>query len=231
MSSTNSTSHYELSQFVGSDKPAWLGDYNSDMAKIDAGVYQAQSTATGADGKADTNATAIGTLANLTTSEKGSLVGAVNEVNTAVGTAQNTANTATQGVEDLSTYFNINTFTQISTPTTSNGSITTHGIYVARNSAGTLGKVYGFVGLNNLNANSVTVTLPNTGFATDKDINIQGLGIFQGDQTKSIFNLTTVIKSNGNVELTFTRPANDSAGFVRAFACLLFIKNFGDQPE
>lgn len=35
MSSTNKTTNYELSQFVGSDKPTWLGDYNSDMAKID----------------------------------------------------------------------------------------------------------------------------------------------------------------------------------------------------
>ncbi len=62
MSSTNKTTNYELSQFIGTDKPAWLTDYNSDMGKIDAGVATAQSTATGADGKATANATAIGTL-------------------------------------------------------------------------------------------------------------------------------------------------------------------------
>ena len=35
MSSTNKTTNYDLSQFVGSDKPAWLSDYNQDMSKID----------------------------------------------------------------------------------------------------------------------------------------------------------------------------------------------------
>lgn len=36
MTATNKTTNYELSQFVGSDRPTWLGDYNADMAKIDA---------------------------------------------------------------------------------------------------------------------------------------------------------------------------------------------------
>lgn len=45
MASTNKTQHYELSQFVPLDKPAWLGDYNSDMQKIDAGIYAAQTKA------------------------------------------------------------------------------------------------------------------------------------------------------------------------------------------
>ena len=35
MSSTNKTTNYELSQFLGTDKPAWLSDYNTDMSKID----------------------------------------------------------------------------------------------------------------------------------------------------------------------------------------------------
>lgn len=36
MTATNKTAYYELSQFVGSDHPTWLGDYNGDMSKIDA---------------------------------------------------------------------------------------------------------------------------------------------------------------------------------------------------
>lgn len=35
MSSTNKTAKLGLSQFLGTDKPAWLGDYNADMQKID----------------------------------------------------------------------------------------------------------------------------------------------------------------------------------------------------
>lgn len=40
MTATNKTVNYELSQFVGSDRPTWLGDYNSDMSKIDAQLKQ-----------------------------------------------------------------------------------------------------------------------------------------------------------------------------------------------
>lgn len=35
MSSTNRTTNYKLSQYVGTDKPTYLGDYNGDMLKID----------------------------------------------------------------------------------------------------------------------------------------------------------------------------------------------------
>ena len=40
MTATNKTTNYELSQFVGSDRPTWLGDYNRDMSKIDRQLKQ-----------------------------------------------------------------------------------------------------------------------------------------------------------------------------------------------
>lgn len=40
MTASNKTANYKLSQFVGSDRPTWLGDYNSDMSKIDAQLKQ-----------------------------------------------------------------------------------------------------------------------------------------------------------------------------------------------
>ena len=36
MTATNHTENYNLSQFAGTDRPTWLGDYNGDMSKIDA---------------------------------------------------------------------------------------------------------------------------------------------------------------------------------------------------
>lgn len=36
MTASKHTGNYNLSQFVGTDRPTWLGDYNSDMTKIDA---------------------------------------------------------------------------------------------------------------------------------------------------------------------------------------------------
>lgn len=40
MTATNKTENYQLSQFVGSDRPTWLVDYNNDMARIDAQMKQ-----------------------------------------------------------------------------------------------------------------------------------------------------------------------------------------------
>lgn len=36
MTASKHTGNYNLSQFVGTDRPTWLGDYNGDMTKIDA---------------------------------------------------------------------------------------------------------------------------------------------------------------------------------------------------
>lgn len=46
MSSTNKTTYYDLSQYIGTDKPTYLGDYNSDMSKIAGAIHGVQETAT-----------------------------------------------------------------------------------------------------------------------------------------------------------------------------------------
>ena len=51
MTATNKTTNYQLSQFVGSDRPTWLGDYNGDMAKIDAQLKRNADAITSAAGK------------------------------------------------------------------------------------------------------------------------------------------------------------------------------------
>ena len=48
MSSTNKTEHYSLPQFIGSDIPTWLGDFNSAMTAIDSGINAAATSASGA---------------------------------------------------------------------------------------------------------------------------------------------------------------------------------------
>lgn len=45
MSSTNKTEHYDLPQWVGSDKPTFLGDFNSAFLSIDKALYQAKADA------------------------------------------------------------------------------------------------------------------------------------------------------------------------------------------
>lgn len=45
MSSTNKTANFKLSQFIGTDKPTFLGDYNNDMQTIDGTLFTASQTA------------------------------------------------------------------------------------------------------------------------------------------------------------------------------------------
>lgn len=54
MASTNKTTNYELSQYIGSDKPTYLGDYNGDMLKIDTQMKANALAAATADSKATT---------------------------------------------------------------------------------------------------------------------------------------------------------------------------------
>lgn len=58
MTATNHTENYNLSQFAGTDRPTWLGDYNGDMAKIDAQLKR------NADGIASGPASGITTVAH-----------------------------------------------------------------------------------------------------------------------------------------------------------------------
>ena len=82
MASTNKTTNYELSQYVGTDKPTYLGDYNSDMLKIDTAIHGVAENVGTESSRINIIENDIGTMANLQTSDKTSLVNAINEVNT-----------------------------------------------------------------------------------------------------------------------------------------------------
>lgn len=84
MGHTNSTANYNLPQFVGTDKPTWLGDINNAFSAIDTAIANAATTATTADGKAD----ALGTTVSGHTTQIGTL-------NTTVTAQGNTLNTVT----------------------------------------------------------------------------------------------------------------------------------------
>lgn len=44
MTATNHTEHYGLSQYTEDDHPTYTGDYNGDMAKIDAAIHAAHQS-------------------------------------------------------------------------------------------------------------------------------------------------------------------------------------------
>lgn len=91
MGATNTTANYNLSQFISTDKPAWLQDYNGDMLKIDTGINAAklaadtaQSTATNAQTDATSAVNSVSTLATT-----------VSSLSTAIGSINGTLNTIT----------------------------------------------------------------------------------------------------------------------------------------
>ena len=199
MSSTNKTSHYNLSQYSASDKPTYLVDYNTDMSNIDTGIYNAQN-------KADTNGTSIGTLSSLTTTEKTNLVGAINEVDGDLGTLSTTVGNHTTAIADntsdignltnLTTTdktnlvgavnevnynvsnFNLTSFETITSYTLYNGSdavisgTVSGDIQVAKNSDGSLAKIYGTIDVSPIsNARKVSFQ---TSLRPSTDITING---------------------------------------------------------
>lgn len=122
MSATNHTTNYSLSQFIGTDKPAWLVDYNNDMSAIDAQMKQnaddasaANTLAGTADGKADANALAIQTLDNQINTPGTGLAAdvaanalAIQGVNNTVGNTplDTTAQTCTGAINELDNEIN-----------------------------------------------------------------------------------------------------------------------------
>lgn len=77
MASTNKTPNYNLSQFIATDKPAWLTDVNSDMSKIDTAIKNVsdrvgvnETAITEAEANIEDNANNITTL-QATTGQQG----------------------------------------------------------------------------------------------------------------------------------------------------------------
>lgn len=97
MSSTNKTNYYDLSQYIGTDKPTYLGDYNSDMSKIDAGIHSADDKATTASQNAGTAIARVGEVEKTVKSHTTAITTLQTDVTglkESVKTAQNTATSA-----------------------------------------------------------------------------------------------------------------------------------------
>lgn len=243
MSSTNKTTNYELSQFLGSDKPAWLSDYNTDMSKIDTGIHAAQTTATGADGKADANASSIGNLTNLTTDAKSNLVAAINEVQsetntaqTSAGTALSTANTAGSKADAAINglqKFNLTSNSQL-TPSTDRGSVSQSNLYFATDSTSSIFKVYGSINLTFANTTGLTnITLGTTSLRPDSSYTIVGAAYVtrRSGSTTAHFARDITVATNGVITLqSFQAVEGTTEVTIWLPPCLYFNTDFGDAP-
>jgi hypothetical protein len=243
MSSTNKTTNYELSQFLGTDKPAWLNDYNQDMSKIDNQMKVNADANTVTDGKADSNTSKIGTLSNLTTTAKTDLVSSINEVNTTAGTASGTAtaaasaaNAAKSESDALTSYLSINQNAKI-TPTISGGTVSNiNDLYYALNAAGTLGKIYGRYRFTVNTTGTITLTLPIPALTPSSQFTISSACYFNNidNGVFSVINAKDmVVNTNGNCVITFNNLTVGTTVTIWLPPCLYFFTDFGDviNPE
>lgn len=233
MSSTNKTSNYELTQFIGADKPSWLGDYNTDMGKIDTAMKANNDAANVADGKATTANNSIGTLTNLNTTNKSTLVDAINESNTNAITAQNTANTANNGVTNLINKFNLNQVKENLTVTSSLGTVDYNSLKIVHNNDGSVAKIYGSINIGNVSGVTapVNITISGTGLYPSSNITIHGAQLRTVASTSGAY--TSVlgsynINTDGTITLSQQRYTDTNLISIQFIATLIFVEDFGD---
>ena len=216
MASTNKTTNYELSQYIGTDKPTYLGDYNGDMLKIDTALKN--------------NADAISTAStNATTA-----VNTANTASTNATTALNKANSNEAQINNfnLSSNETITTFTRTGSGTVREESI----IYVAKNSDGSLAKIYGQITVNNVtntSSNPGKITF-NTSLRPTSNITIAGGTVacyVYDNKVITMYNKEFVIKTNGDVEIEYNYNLSSGGVWRVVFInSLLYVKDFGDAP-
>lgn len=261
---TNSTTNYNLSQYVGSDKPTYLGDYNSDMLKIDTGMKANQTASStnassittintniGTMGSLETTAPTlvgginevvgtIGDLSDLTAPVKTSVVNAINSVNTNVGNPTDLYTDAktnlVAAVNEIVNKFNLTTFENPTNLTTNKGTITSTSanLHVAKNSDGSLAKIYGTIAVGSipLNTSSITVSFQTTlQPAENITINCLQFNRQYGNNTDVVSNVGSIeLSTSGVVSITMATYNTTTTADFKILPCLLFVKDFGDIP-
>lgn len=237
MASTNKTTNYNLSQYVGSDKPTYLGDYNSDMQKIDT---QMKANADSAS-SANSLATTAKSTADLAEEHAQTAITNASTADEKAVSAQNSAsqaNLTAQQALAIAQSFNLNTYEQIDntdilcpdgTVDTSTSSIT-----VAKNSDGSLAKIYGLITVNLSNhTGPVRISFPSS-LRPTSEFTIQNAYIRRfvkntGEQSIALNSIT--LKTNGTIELYASSSTSDNTSEnCYLLPCLYWIKDFGDTP-
>lgn len=252
--STNKTANYELPQFVGSDKPTWLGDFNTAMATIDGGMAENKSDIESMDSRvssaeatasqASQNVSALTTRVGTVESSASSATTTANNAQQTATSALNTANTANGKADtnatNISTLqseisnFNLTNFSKPSL-TKTGGSFTLTGgsvINVATNSDGSLAKIYGVITASNI-TQSGTVSFQ-TSLRPTESITITCGCIragFSGNTSYPINQIDFTINTNGVVSFNVSSVnVSGETGRYIFINSLIFVKSFGDTP-
>ena len=243
MSSTNHTTNYNLPQFVGSDKPAWLGDINPAMSAIDSAMH---ANATKAQQGIDDASTA------QTTAETAE--GHAQDAITNAGTAQRTADGAVASLSETNTKLNgfitgmtINDFETCEK--TLSGTSTKLRLTLAQSADGSIFKFYGvcqisnasgstinpFGAIRNANGHIKTGLYLNT--TPDSAFSILPAGMVFTKGSTAIANnseITAYVEADGEITFDYWGSGSISNGqshYIYLPPCLYFNTNFGDDPS
>lgn len=247
MASTNHTTNYNLPQYVGGDKPTYLGDFNTAMAAIDTQMKlnadnaaqaigdsasavsvanTANTTANTANSKADANTSSINTITGTTIpavqSTANSALLQANTNATAITGLDTRVETLENTTSDLSTEiqrFNLTNFRQIQV-----SDVTVYGGGSCTGTALTLatnsdGSIFKLYGGINFSGNCSYATIQSS-LRPDSAYKVNTAGI---DNT--FISRDFQVNTDGTITIYL-----ETSGTIRVkfFPCLYFNKSFGD---
>ena len=247
MSATNKTTNYEFPVFIGTDKPAWLVDWNGAMNLIDTAIKQAET-------KADQAGTDVGSIqsdiitinSSITTLnnavsqlriDTNANTGAINTIQELIGngTPTTTDHTIIGAINEINAKVLDFTFSQ------HNVAVASSNITVASstnvncllNVNKKVGKIYGFIAGPVTQAitssNNIVATLTITGLNTTEAYTVEGYmasryasGVTSNNTARLRFNVGNTVDILCNVanvgdDITISLPP-----------CLLFLEDLGD---
>lgn len=222
MGATNRTTNYNLPQFVGSDKPTWLGDFNGAMNSIDGQMKTNNDLGALAKTTADT------AVANAETAQN-----TANSAQTTANSAETTANSAlaksNQNESDISKFNLIYNDTYSSQDISIDyGTIEGGGLRVASNSDGSVAKIYGQINLRGDGTHQIRkLNIANTRLRPTSEITIFPAGSYSNENSNTLEGISIKISTNGTIEVTAYGNAN-GFGVAMLYPCLYFMKDFGD---
>lgn len=219
MPSTNKTTHYELNQYKDTDKPTYLGDYNSDMQKIDLAIKEVDTKTEDAVSKseiANTNSMkAINDSSEALTKIKATEEDVATAINTAISANNKSDGAVSKADSALIIATTIKIVTDSLTVWQDKGDITagTHGnIYCKYNPTLKLMSLYGSVynvaqGNNRINFGVLPEGLRPK---TDRVISAGAMVTDQNNLALGVKILPININTSGQVYITITDPASQS---------------------
>ena len=252
MAATNHTTNFNLPQYIGTDKPTYLGDWNSTMGAIDTqmktnadnasgalsaaqtaqtNANSALSTAQGADSKADTaitNAATAQSTADNASSVATSALSTANSASSAASAAQTTADSASASATSA------NTKADKITSRLNLSNITTYGLNDIVIGGGTAsycqltlatnsdGSLFKFYG--EITGTGLTTVTVHTSLRPQSEYTINPAGVDSSGWARYI-----KVKTNGDIEMTMGFGSETRRALY--FPCLYWNSDFDDTPS